>query len=69
MLKVRLQGTAKDIKWFLKMMQRDLCDIWDGKLDYIDKRDQLTDDNKGMYCHEEYEVVYQKLNEIMSEYF
>ena len=23
MLKIRLQGTAKDIKWFLKMMQRD----------------------------------------------
>lgn len=22
MLKIRLQGTAKDIKWFLKMMQR-----------------------------------------------
>ena len=52
-----------------RFIHRDLCDIWDGKLDYIDKRDQLTDDNKGMYCHEEYEVVYQKLNEIMSEYF
>ena len=23
MLKIRLQGTVKDIKWFLKMMQRD----------------------------------------------
>ena len=23
MLKIRLQGTAKDIKWFLKMMLRD----------------------------------------------
>ena len=52
-----------------RFIHRDLCDIWDGKLDYIDKRDQLTDDNKGMYCHEEYEVVYQKLNKIMSEYF
>jgi hypothetical protein len=23
MLKIRLQGTTKDIKWFLKMMERD----------------------------------------------
>lgn len=48
---------------------RDLCDIWDSKLEYVDKRDQITDDNEGMYCHERYEVIYNQLNEIMSEYF
>ncbi|MBO4864184.1 MAG: hypothetical protein J5517_07450 [Eubacterium sp.] len=50
-------------------ISRDLCDIWDLKLNYEDKRDQITDDNDGMYCHERYEVVYNRLNEIMSEYF
>ena len=50
-------------------VHRDLCNIWDGKLDYVDNRDKITDDNTGMYCHEQYEVVYQKLNELMDEYF
>jgi len=50
-------------------ISRDLCNIWDCKLEYEDQRDQITDDNEGMYCHERYEVVYNRLNEIMSEYF
>lgn len=50
-------------------ISRDLCNIWDDKLEYADQRDQITDDNEGMYCHERYEVVYNKLNEIMEEYF
>jgi len=50
-------------------ISRDLCDIWDLKLDYEDQRDQITDNNEGLYCHERYEVVYNQLNEIMSEYF
>ena len=39
-------------------ISRDLCNIWDCKLEYEDQRDQITDDNEGMYCHERYEVVY-----------
>ena len=50
-------------------ISRDLCNIWDGKLEYEDQRDQITDDNEGMYCHERYEVVYNRLNEIMSDFF
>ena len=50
-------------------IHRDLCDIWDGKLDYVTPEIQIVEENSGAYSHEEYEVVFNKLNDIMSEYF
>ena len=62
-------SAASSIVRLESFISRDLCNIWDGKLEYEDQRDQITDDNEGMYCHEHYEIVYNRLNEIMEEYF
>ena len=35
MLKIRLQGTTRDIRWFLKMMQRDKRYVMNNPSDYI----------------------------------
>ena len=35
MLKIRLQGTTKDIKWFLKMMQRDKRFVMNNPSDFM----------------------------------
>lgn len=49
---------------------RELCDLWDNKLDYESPKGiQIYETNQGAYCHEDYEVAFNKINEIMSEYF
>ena len=48
----------------------DLCNIWDEKLEYVCPEGiQIYETNTGINSHEEYEVVFNRLNEIMSEYF
>ena len=36
MLKIRLQGNTKDIKWFLKMMQRDKRYVMNNPSEFMD---------------------------------
>ena len=51
-------------------VHRDLCNIWDEKLEYVCPEGiQIYETNTGINSHEEYEVVFNRLNEIMSEYF
>ena len=51
-------------------VHRDLCGIWDEKLEYVCPEGiQIYETNLGINSHEEYEVAFNKLNEIMSEYF
>lgn len=38
MLKIRLQGTTKDIKWFLKMLKKDSRFVMNEPSDFYDNR-------------------------------
>ena len=47
----------------------DLCNLWDGKLEYVTPEIQIVETNQGANSHEYYEVAFNQLNELMAEYF
>jgi len=51
-------------------VHKNLCDLWDNKLEYESPEGiQIYETNQGAYCHEDYEMAFNRLNEIMGAVF